>query len=228
MPRVSTVKYFAKKLLIGNYLSFFDKKDLINIINGFIHYIMNSNEISLKANARLQRIKIVSRVVRYAFLALFIISIIYFLFGILFSSAPSWNFKNNVWRALCVVAMQVVICLWYWKLARLFGFYERGLIFVSEAVRCIKFLGWLCVAQWMLGTIYHILLKYYPIIPLQPTLPPGVSVTVKQAMIGRMGFFSFDIWGINFGFLLAGTVIVLIAWIMDEGRKIQEEQELTV
>jgi hypothetical protein len=200
---------------------------LINGINWFNHYVMNSNEISPKSNVRLQRIKIVSRVVRYAFLALFIISIIYFLFGILFSS-PSWNFKNNVWRALCVVAMQVVICLWYWKLARLFGFYERGLIFASEAVRCIKFLGWLCVAQWMLGTIYHTLLKYYPIIPFQPTLPPGVSVTVKQATINRMGFFSFDIWGIYFGFLLAGTVIVLIAWIMDEGRKIQEEQELTV
>jgi hypothetical protein len=28
--------------------------------------------------------------------------------------------------------------------------------------------------------------------------------------------------------LAAGLLIVLIAWIMDEGRKIQEEQELTV
>jgi hypothetical protein len=44
-----------------------------------------------------------------------------------------------------------------------------------------------------------------------------------------MGFFSFDFGtGINFGLLFAGIVIVLIAWIMDEGRKIQEEQELTV
>jgi hypothetical protein len=44
-----------------------------------------------------------------------------------------------------------------------------------------------------------------------------------------MGFFSFDFGtGIDFGLFLAGVVIVLIAWIMDEGRKIQEEQELTV
>jgi hypothetical protein len=28
--------------------------------------------------------------------------------------------------------------------------------------------------------------------------------------------------------LLIGFVIIFIAWIMDEGRKIQEEQELTV
>jgi hypothetical protein len=44
-----------------------------------------------------------------------------------------------------------------------------------------------------------------------------------------MGFFTFDFGtGIDFGPLLAGAVIILIAWIMDEGRKIQEEQELTV
>jgi hypothetical protein len=45
----------------------------------------------------------------------------------------------------------------------------------------------------------------------------------------RMEFFSFAFgWGIDFGPLLIGAIIVLIAWIMDEGRKIQEEQELTV
>lgn len=36
-------------------------------------------------------------------------------------------------------------------------------------------------------------------------------------------------WGyIRIGELLLGLLIVLIAWVMDEGRKIQEEQELTV
>ncbi|MEI9863261.1 MAG: DUF2975 domain-containing protein [Limisphaerales bacterium] len=33
---------------------------------------------------------------------------------------------------------------------------------------------------------------------------------------------------ITFGQLVLGLLIILIAWIMDEGRKIQEEQELTV
>jgi hypothetical protein len=45
---------------------------------------------------------------------------------------------------------------------------------------------------------------------------------------GGACFFSISFGGINVGMLLAGTVIVLVAWIMDEGRKIQEEQELTV
>jgi hypothetical protein len=53
-----------------------------------------------------------------------------------------------------------------------------------------------------------------------------VTMTVHSF---HMGLFSFDFGtGIDFGVLLAGAIIVLIAWIMDEGRKIQEEQELTV
>jgi hypothetical protein len=44
----------------------------------------------------------------------------------------------------------------------------------------------------------------------------------------RISFFSFGLSDIDFGLLLAGVIIVLVAWIMDEGRKIQEEQELTV
>jgi hypothetical protein len=60
-------------------------------------------------------------------------------------------------------------------------------------------------------------------------LPPGVIVTHTTLHTIRMGFFSFDFGtGIDFGVLMAGAIIVLVAWIMDEGRKIQEEQELTV
>jgi hypothetical protein len=32
----------------------------------------------------------------------------------------------------------------------------------------------------------------------------------------------------DFAKLAVGLLIILVAWIMDEGRKIQEEQELTV
>ena len=44
----------------------------------------------------------------------------------------------------------------------------------------------------------------------------------------KTGFFNFSIGRIDFGLLLSGIIIFIIAWIMDEGRKIQEEQELTV
>jgi hypothetical protein len=69
----------------------------------------------------------------------------------------------------------------------------------------------------------------HPVAAKLPTaLPSGVKVVTTTVKAHSFGFFSFNIAGVNFGMLLAGIIIVLIAWIMDEGRKIQEEQELTV
>jgi hypothetical protein len=114
----------------------------------------------------------------------------------------------------------LILCVWYWKLAQLFHYYERGLIFAVKTIRCIKFLGLLCVINWMLVSTSHLL--------LQETGPGLFQPSSSQPMY-RMEFFSFAFgWGIDFGPLLIGAIIVLIAWIMDEGRKIQEEQELTV
>jgi hypothetical protein len=60
-------------------------------------------------------------------------------------------------------------------------------------------------------------------------LPPEVAGKLKEETFhAYMGIFPFPILDINFGLLLAGVIIVIIAWIMDEGRKIQEEQDLTV
>jgi hypothetical protein len=192
---------------------------------------MNANEISPKANARLNRIKIVSRIAKWIVLAFLLYSIGFFL---LFSSWPAASLKGNVWRTLFMAMFQVVLWLWYWKLARLFDFYERGLIFAAETIRCIKFLGLLCAVGWMLKSVIHILLQQHPLPSIQSMLtlkplPPGVTLREVTVTHYQMGFFSFDFGtGIDFGLLFTGIVIVLIAWIMDEGRKIQEEQELTV
>ncbi len=80
---------------------------------------------------------------------------------------------------------------------------------------------------WVFMAVSHFLYQPYPLVPHTP--PPGaISSTITQH-IYRMGFFSFDFGtGIDFGVLLGGLIVVLVAWIIDEGRKIQEEQELTV
>jgi hypothetical protein len=184
---------------------------------------MNANEISPKANLRLHRIKIVSRIVRYALLAMLVL--------IICASSLSCvsAFKDNPWYAVpFVVGLQIVICLWYWKLAQLFRLYERGLIFSSETIRCMKILGILCVAGWILLSVWHGLIHLFPQPLSVKPLPPGVTITTKIEGGYRFGFFTFVFAGINLGQLLAGIIIILIAWIMDEGRKIQEEQELTV
>jgi hypothetical protein len=112
------------------------------------------------------------------------------------------------------------------------------LIFAAETIRCIKLLGFLWLAGWVFLTVAHFS-------PHPPTaqasistsnqVPPKeiparihpITLTISHPL--RIGFFTFDFGtGIDFGMPLGAVIIILIAWIMDEGRKIQEEQELTV
>jgi hypothetical protein len=194
---------------------------------------MNANEVSPKASARLDRIKIVSRIARLGVIGFLLFTIWFLLRVWIFQGMPVLFDKLNAASAkaahqyplfLCAGILSLItpliLCVWYWKLAQLFHYYERGLIFAVKTIRCIKFLGLLCVINWMLVSTSHLL--------LQETGPGLFQPSSSQPMY-RMEFFSFAFgWGIDFGPLLIGAIIVLIAWIMDEGRKIQEEQELTV
>jgi hypothetical protein len=212
--------------LNANYLSFSDKNDLTNGIDGVILRAMNTNVTSPKADARLNRIKIVSRLVKYVTLGLFVSSIGNSLIVIL----PTWFHAPIMERPLghgLNFISQVIMWVWYWNLAKLFDFYEHGLIFAAKTIRCVKMLGLLCVASWLSFRIGDILTPSRMIhFPNFPT-PPGFEVYLVRSNF-NITLFNFTIYGIHFGEFLAGVVIVLIAWIMDEGRKIQEEQELTV
>jgi hypothetical protein len=134
---------------------------------------------------------------------------------------------NSFW-----ILYQISMWVWYWKLARLFGFYERGMTFAAETIRCIKILGLLCIIGWFLGTMSHFVMPPVPLAGPSGKLIMSHTLHTTSMTIWHtsyFGFFSFDFGtGINFGQFFIGVIIVLIAWIMDEGRKIQEEQELTV
>ena len=203
---------------------------------------MNANEITPTASARMRRIKTVSRIVKYAILGLFVFNIGFFLMV----DFPTWHFetmkKHPVWFGL-VSLPQLVLWVWYWKLARLFDFYERGSIFSSATIRCIKTLGILCVVNWLLLTTFNVWersVPQYRSSPPQPGVamkyhsnpsPPEATMKFVKPVVHydlTWSFYSFSVAGISFGLLLAGAVIIIIAWVMDEGRKIQEEQELTV
>jgi hypothetical protein len=141
------------------------------------------------------------------------------------------------WKQLkFTIPTEIVLWLWYWKLARLFHFYERGLIFAAETIGCIKTLGYLCIVNWVMEYAFQGWMRLIPSrgvpMPLPQHLPQGFIIQVVQSTeikpFFNMGFFTFSIGGFNIGMLLAGIAIVIIAWIMDEGRKIREEQELTV
>ena len=190
---------------------------------------MNANKIAPSANARLQRIKTVSRIVRYAILGCLVLAVGNSLFVFLWMLTPTWSARSFA-HTLQIMLALAVLCYWYWNLAKLFHFYERGLIFATETIRCIQTLGILCVINWLLLSVSNVLGRIFPP-PPPPVSSPHVTVTVVDSPFlssFHFGFFNYSIAGFNISFLLAGIIIVIIAWIMDEGRKIQEEQELTV
>ena len=183
---------------------------------------MDADKIALRVNFRLTRIKLVSRIAQVIIFCFLVFTIWLLLQGTL-SLFREHDF-GLLWRETLSYTSMIVLCVWYWELAQLFRFFARGLIFATQTIRCLKVLGLLCVIGWAVKIAAHLVFQNYPFPPFHPS--PGLRV-VKH--VYQMGFFSFDFGtGIDFGLLLAGVVIVLIAWIMDEGRKIQEEQALTV
>jgi Protein of unknown function (DUF2975) len=203
---------------------------LTNGIDWFIPCAMNANEISPKANPRLNTIKIVSRIAKYVFLAFFL-----FMIGldIFFFHTLRIIVIEHSKLAPFLIVSQTVLLVWYWKLSRLFSFYERGMIFSSHTSHCIKFLGVLCIIGWLMDFVACCLFSWPPLSPELNSIYifqiSKSTVTGVSTHTFHTGFFSFDFGtGIDFGTLAAGIAIVLIAFIMDEGRKIHEEQELTV
>lgn len=184
---------------------------------------MNTTKTTPKpSNTGLVRIRIVSRIATLIAIG-FVLSTIWFLFRVwvlhgtpvLFdkfnasSARASGRYPLFLLVGVLSLASPLLLCIWYGKLAQLFHLFGRGLILTVKTVRCIRFLGALCMINGLLVSTLHFLLQDQP----------------SQ----QMGFFSFSFgWGIDFGPFLAGTIIVLVAWIMDEGRKMREEQELTI
>jgi len=90
-----------------------------------------------------------------------------------------------------------------WLLYRLFGLYSQGVLFGEANVRYIKRLGYWMIAAWVIS------------MPIQ-------LLQLLQATAERTFKFTVD------GYFLGGVLVLLLAWIMEEGRKLQDEQSLTV
>jgi hypothetical protein len=92
----------------------------------------------------------------------------------------------------------VVFLFWYRTVVKLFGFFERGILFTAETVRCIQSLGGVYLARFLLEFIFQFLVQN--------------PVLIKPRLSD----------------LFTGFFIFFIGWLIDEARKIREEQELTV
>jgi len=177
---------------------------------------MNANENSPKASVRLNRIKKISRILKVCVLLYFVKPLCVVLAFKLknIHVAPSMvsifnhpyaNASDIPTPMIVLFAIGTGICLLgAISFYRLLNLYEKGVIFSGANVSEMKRLG-----TYLAG--YGILTVAANVIYHRQILLPWTLLDVVLSP-----------W------ILAGVATYIIAWIMDEGRKIQEEQELTV
>jgi hypothetical protein len=102
-------------------------------------------------------------------------------------------------------------------LGGLFGLYAKGIIFAADNVRHIRHIG-IAVFMFCATWVYAILAKLLLLILDQP-------VPAAAAGPDSIGF-NVDNYPL-LGFM-TGIIIIIISWIMDVGREMREEQDLTV
>jgi len=109
-----------------------------------------------------------------------------------------------VWLKRPIVLLLLAIPgTFVWLAYRLFGLYGRGVVFSEANVRYIKWLGYWMITASLIS------------IPIQ---------LLQLLEIGGARHFKFSIDG----YLLGGVLVLLLARIMEQGRELQEEQNLTV
>lgn len=106
----------------------------------------------------------------------------------------------------------IVELLVLYFLIKLFGLYEKGEIFSLKNVRYIRNVGYALLINELLRPVRQFLLGFI----LTWHNPPGQKIALMT------------ISGTNVGIILTALIIILISWIMAEGYKLQEEQELTI
>jgi len=179
---------------------------------------MNANEISPKANVRMNRIQKVSKslrlILQYGIPILIIAYLIFTLLNDYQIKVPFFSYTPDPSKvqqhtevvrldSTNVTIMTIYGCVrlflflfWYRAVLKLFGFFEKGILFTAETVHCIQILGGIYIAKSLLALTFHFLLP-----------------NLESQFMGDM---------------FTGFFIIFIGWLIDEARKIREEQELTV
>lgn len=181
----------------------------------------------------MNRISKVSRVLRVVFLAIIILMpVINALVWInlekispiglakLFPSLPLDDLSIRMplsaqTRVLGFLVMMIptgIHMLAFFLLFRLFGLYARGEIFTEHAVGYIRKAGYTLLAVQAINPLHGALIS----LVLTMQNPAGMRAV-------SVGINSTDISGMIIAFL-----VVLVSWIMDEGRKLKEEESLVI
>lgn len=98
------------------------------------------------------------------------------------------------------------------RLRRLFGLYAKGAIFRADNVRCFRELGWSLFAWAGASFLFN---------PLA-----GIILTFHWKPGTRLLVINLDSQDLLAVFM--GLVVLTVSWVMDQGRRLAEEQELFV
>jgi hypothetical protein len=184
---------------------------------------MNANEICPKASTRLNRIKKISRVLKVLFLLYFVCAGYFFPFvyrvpeGFWFVVCGTYaTFSDSPMGAKLIVVLAVgvffaAVITGY----QLLNLYEKGIIFSARNVQLLGRIGYLALG-------YGLLTAWGPALISAWYAWINSSVSLLNPVLWGMTAFLSSPW------IIGGLFVVVISRIMDEGRKIQEEQELTV
>lgn len=99
-----------------------------------------------------------------------------------------------------------------YSLIQLFKMYGKGEIFSLNNVRYIRNIGYALIVGQLINPIYQCLM--------------GVVITIHNPHGYR--YCSITVDQTNIGLLLMAVIVILVSWIMAEGCKLREEQQLTV
>ncbi|MBS3904511.1 MAG: DUF2975 domain-containing protein [Simkania sp.] len=126
-----------------------------------------------------------------------------------FTEIPAHTKLIGFLISLIPVAFQTTALL---LLVRLFGLFERFEFFSQKSVICIQRLGWCLLIGQLVYPLYLGLLT----LALTISNPPGertISVAFGMEQLHLV---------------IIATIIILVSWVMNEGRKLQDEQAATI
>jgi len=155
---------------------------------------------------------------------------------------PEWIAQSlwghNAWSAAHIppsnglfFVSTLLMCWWYALIARLFKLCERGDIFSEKVIRLLKRIGTLFLIFAITGLVINLTLPLWMGLAQQAwghPVPAGETVQGVTVSYVGMRAFGLVINGIDLEPIAVALMIFIAIGVVDEGRKVREEQAFTV
>ncbi len=118
-------------------------------------------------------------------------------------------FGVRTWAVIALGAIKPAFyMLAFWFLYKLLGLYRQGIIFTADNVAAIRRIGWAIAAIDIAGMAQTLITG--PVLTLLHITPAHISARLEVR------------------FLIGGLFVVLVAYVMDMGRELKEQDSLVI